>query len=98
LTSTATVATNGTLSAGAGVYKLGSTAGMRNKSDAKLAQMNTSGEDQNAAYNQGITKTGDGKNTHMMYIQDGSHGQQVISTPMDSGDAYHRTDEPVIKI
>jgi len=36
------VATNGTLSGGAGVYKVGSAVGIRNKSDAKLAQMNTS--------------------------------------------------------
>ena len=37
LTSVATVATNGTLSGGQGIYKLGSSGGMRNKSDAKLA-------------------------------------------------------------
>ena len=61
--------------------------------------MNISAEEQNAAYNTGITNNGDGKNTHMMYIQDGSHGQQVITTPLDSGDPnHHRTDEPVIKI
>ena len=37
LTSVATVATNGTLSGGMGIYKLGSSVGVRNKSDAKLA-------------------------------------------------------------